>query len=72
MEMGFFKETVVNVLGFTDSGSVYETVYATTVLSLVMATLALPGYWCSLPLIEWIGRVPLQVIGFGCEAVIFL
>uniref|UniRef100_A0A6B2L1I2 Major facilitator superfamily (MFS) profile domain-containing protein n=1 Tax=Arcella intermedia TaxID=1963864 RepID=A0A6B2L1I2_9EUKA len=44
----------------------------TTIASLIIAGMALPGYWCSVFLIEAIGRKKLQIAGFLLEAIIFL
>jgi len=68
---GFFKETIINLVGITGTGTFRDQMIQTTYGSLGIAALALPGYWVSLPLIEKIGRKPLQLIGFGCEAIIF-
>jgi len=68
---GFFKETIIDLVGLGGTGSTWDVMYQTTIGSLVIASLALPGYWLSLPLIEIVGRKPLQLIGFACEGIIF-
>jgi len=68
---GFFKETIIQLVGLGGTGSLYDQMVQTTQGSLIIAALALPGYWVSLPLIEWIGRKPLQIIGFAGEAILF-
>jgi len=68
---GFFKETIIDLIGLGGTGTLYDQMIQTANGSLVIAALALPGYWCSLPLIELIGRKPLQMIGFAGEAILF-
>jgi len=68
---GLFKETVIIILGLSGSGSMSEILFRTAISSLVIAAIALPGYWLSILLIDVIGRRPIQFLGFAFIAVVF-
>ncbi len=55
------------------NASVYDTLYASALGNLILACAGtVPGYWVSVLLIEKLGRIKLQVIGFAVLTVILV
>lgn len=48
---GLFKETVIKLLNLGGANSDYEVAWNATISSLIIATIALPGYWLAVPLV---------------------
>ncbi|KAH3742758.1 major facilitator superfamily protein [Pelomyxa schiedti] len=68
---GLFKETVIELIGLSGGDTSHEIVQNTAVASIIIAAMALPGYFLAIPLTDKIGRKAIQLIGFGFVAVLF-
>lgn len=61
----------MQILGLNGGATPEEKIKNTALASLVIAAVALPGYWVAIPLVDRIGRKPIQMIGFVCVTIIF-
>jgi MFS transporter, PHS family, inorganic phosphate transporter len=58
-------------LGLNGGSTPEEKIKNTALASLVIAAVALPGYWAAIPLVDRVGRKPIQMVGFVCVTLIF-
>eukprot|EP01125_Pyxidicula_operculata_P015475 TRINITY_DN5255_c0_g1_i2.p1 TRINITY_DN5255_c0_g1~~TRINITY_DN5255_c0_g1_i2.p1 ORF type:complete len:403 (+),score=38.50 TRINITY_DN5255_c0_g1_i2:137-1210(+) len=68
---GLFKETVIDILQLHGGDTDFMQVRNTAVASLVIAAIALPGYWIAIPCVERFGRKFMQIFGFIGVGLIF-
>jgi len=63
-----FKEVVMTYFEITDN----DNLSAAALSGIIIAVIALPGYWTAILLIDRVGRRRLQLGGFLCIAILFL
>ncbi|GJJ71340.1 MFS transporter, PHS family, inorganic phosphate transporter [Entomortierella parvispora] len=63
---------VLNSMGFKGDGTVYDSLWRTTLGNLTVSLLGfVPGYWFTVFLIEKMGRKRIQFMGFGMLTILF-
>ncbi len=67
-----FKETVIKLLNLDNGDTNYQIAINVTISSLIIAVIALPGYWLSIALVDRIGRRNIQIIGFFMMSILFV
>jgi len=68
---GLFKETVIKILGLAE-GTGRTQLINTALASLIISSIALPGYYLAIPVVDRIGRKPMQLFGFAAMTITFL
>ncbi|KAI9666431.1 MAG: acid phosphatase pho5 [Bathelium mastoideum] len=62
----------LQTIGFANGNTVYETFYNTAVGNLIIVLAgAIPGYWVTVATVDFIGRKPIQMMGFALLTVMF-
>jgi MFS transporter, PHS family, inorganic phosphate transporter len=63
---------ILNIIGFSGKGNVYELLHNAAVGQLVLTCAgAIPGYWMTVAVVDWVGRKPIQLGGFAVLTLIF-
>ncbi|KAF9208362.1 Inorganic phosphate transporter pho84 [Haplosporangium sp. Z 27] len=67
------QSIVVNVMGFTGDGTVFNDLWRNTIGNLIVSCLgAVPGYFLTVIFIEKMGRKPIQLMGFAIVTILFI
>ncbi|EGC28439.1 hypothetical protein DICPUDRAFT_59395 [Dictyostelium purpureum] len=69
---GLFNGTIVSLIGLNNADTDYGKVWNTTLVSLYLGLLGLPGYYVGVCLIDRIGRKNLQMLGFALLGVTYM
>jgi len=70
--LGLNQSIILNAIGFSKKLTHYETLFSMALGNCVINLMgSLPGYWVTVALVEKLGRVKIQLIGFGVLTVIF-
>eukprot|EP01121_Diplochlamys_sp_Union-15-3_P001450 TRINITY_DN11254_c0_g2_i1.p1 TRINITY_DN11254_c0_g2~~TRINITY_DN11254_c0_g2_i1.p1 ORF type:complete len:467 (-),score=73.57 TRINITY_DN11254_c0_g2_i1:89-1489(-) len=69
---GLFKETVLTILKLNKGKTQHELLVNTALFSLIISSIALPGYYLAIPVVDKWGRKPMQIFGFTMMGIIFL
>ncbi|KAN0029152.1 hypothetical protein ACTFIV_011027 [Dictyostelium citrinum] len=69
---GLFNGTIVSLIGFDDATNTYDEIWNTTLVSLYLALIGLPGYFVGIALIDRLGRKKLQMLGFALLGITYM
>eukprot|EP00026_Physarum_polycephalum_P006130 Phypoly_transcript_06171.p1 GENE.Phypoly_transcript_06171~~Phypoly_transcript_06171.p1 ORF type:complete len:401 (+),score=52.89 Phypoly_transcript_06171:564-1766(+) len=71
--LGLNQSIVLDAIGFVKTENVYEELFSTAYGNGIINLMgSVPGYWFTVGLIEIMGRIKIQVLGFGVLTVIFI
>lgn len=65
--------TVLGAIGYGGGSTVYHILYNLAAGSCILVCAgAIPGYWCTVALVDTVGRKPIQLMGFCALTVLFI
>jgi len=65
--------TVLGAIGYGGGSTVYHILYNLASGSAILVCAgAIPGYWCSVALVDTVGRKPIQLMGFIALTILFI
>lgn len=71
--LGLNNSIILQQIGYTGGGNVYEILRNTAVGNLIIVCAgAIPGYWVTVATVDTIGRKPIQLMGFILLTIIFV
>lgn len=71
--LGLNSSTVLTAIGYATGHNVYETFYNLGAGNAILVCAgAIPGYWCTVALVDTVGRKPIQMTGFIALTILFL
>lgn len=71
--LGLNSSTVLTAIGYATGHNVYETLYNLGAGNAILVCAgAIPGYWCTVALVDTVGRKPIQLMGFSILTILFL
>jgi MFS transporter, PHS family, inorganic phosphate transporter len=71
--LGLNSSTVLTAIGYATGANVYETLYNLGAGNAILVCAgAIPGYWCTVALVDTVGRKPIQLMGFSALTILFL
>ena len=70
--LGLNSSTVLSTIGFGGKENVYRLFYNTAVGNLILVCAgAIPGYWCTVATVDFLGRKTIQISGFAILTILF-
>ncbi|KAF2004901.1 inorganic phosphate transporter 1-6 /Pi cotransporter [Amniculicola lignicola CBS 123094] len=71
--LGLNSSTVLGAIGYASGGTVYAKLYNLAAGNCILVCAgAIPGYWLAIATLDFVGRKPLQLIGFCILTLLFL
>ncbi|KAL7746499.1 hypothetical protein RI367_008149 [Sorochytrium milnesiophthora] len=78
LDIGFYgvqlnQSDIIKFMGYGDGATAYDYFYNLAIGNLIVSLCGtVPGYWFSVFLIERMGRIKIQLMGFGILSIIFI
>lgn len=70
--LGLNSATILQTIGYASSKNVYHSLYNSAAGNLILVCAgAIPGYWATVATIDFVGRKPIQMMGFVLLTIIF-
>ena len=70
--LGLNTGSILSVIGFNKKDNVYSLLKNAAVGQLVLVCAgAIPGYWVTVATVDWLGRRPIQIMGFTILTILF-
>jgi PHS family inorganic phosphate transporter-like MFS transporter len=71
--LGLNNSIILSAIGFSGGATVYETFYNNAVGNLILICAgAIPGYWVTVATVDFVGRKPIQLMGFIMLTILFI
>ncbi|KAE8352287.1 phosphate permease [Aspergillus coremiiformis] len=71
--LGLNNSIILSAIGWNGGRNVYEFFYRNAVGNLILICAgAIPGYWVSVATVDYLGRKPIQLVGFIVLTVVFI
>ena len=71
--LGLNQAIILKAIGYSSGSTVYQVFYNTAVGQLIIVCAgAIPGYWVTVATVDFIGRKPIQLMGFVLLTIIFV
>ncbi|KAF7585155.1 hypothetical protein BBP40_012062 [Aspergillus hancockii] len=71
--LGLNNSIILSAIGWNGGDTVYDYFYRNAVGNLILICAgAIPGYWVSVATVDWLGRKPIQLLGFIVLTIVFV
>jgi PHS family inorganic phosphate transporter-like MFS transporter len=71
--LGLNNSIILSAIGWSGGSTVYETFYNSAVGNLILICAgAIPGYWVTVATVDFVGRKPIQLMGFIMLTILFI
>jgi PHS family inorganic phosphate transporter-like MFS transporter len=71
--LGLNNSIILQAIGYTGGANVYKIFYNTAIGNLIIVCAgAIPGYWVTVATVDFVGRKPIQLMGFAMLTIIFI
>lgn len=69
---GLFAPTLASITGLSGGATVREQLIRSSILTVCICLMMLPGYWCSVVFMDKLGRKTIQAVGFAMMALLYV
>jgi MFS transporter, PHS family, inorganic phosphate transporter len=71
--LGLNSSTVLTAINYASGNTVYQALYNLGAgQAILVCAGAIPGYWCTVALVDIVGRKPIQLMGFVILTILFM